>query len=145
VDIKNRVEPSVEILDGPSKDELLTGGPRFTGVLHSSSIFARVVTQASHEPYPPDRLDIKNNIRPLEEIHGIASIPELLTVEPRFTGSPQGSSIVARVVTHRSSAPYPPDRVELKKNVRPSAVLPPPSEVELLTADPIFIGESHSS
>jgi hypothetical protein len=46
---------------------------------------------------------------------------ELLTGDPRFTGSPHGSSVVSRVVTHISIPPSPPDRVEVKKSDRPSA------------------------
>jgi hypothetical protein len=40
---------------GLSADELLTVGPRFRGVSHASEVLARVVTQMSPLPCPPDR------------------------------------------------------------------------------------------
>jgi len=46
---------------------------------------------------------------------------ELFIGGPALTGIPQGSEMVARVVTHTSIEPDPPDRLHSKKSDRPSA------------------------
>ena len=71
-----------------SLDELLTVGPRLTGVPHSSSVVARVVTYRSRPPDPPGLSEAKKSHRPSAEMLGPASLDELLTVGPRFIGVP---------------------------------------------------------
>ncbi len=100
---------------GPhSPAELLTVGPRFHGAPQGAETVGRVAIHRSKPPDPPGRSDSKKSDRPSAEILGTFSQAGLLIVDPRFTGSPQGSEMVARVVTQRSISPSPPGRTELK-------------------------------
>jgi hypothetical protein len=95
----------------------------------------------SPPPTPPGRLDSKKSDRPSAEMCANPSINELLTVDPIFTGVPQSSSFVGRLVTHMSQPPYPPDRFETKYISKPSdekQVTASPDE--LLTIGPILVG-----
>jgi hypothetical protein len=72
---------------------------------------------------------------------GIPSGDELLIVGPRLTGLAHSSSVVARIDTHRSSAPEPPDRPVPKYISNPSADRHGPhSSKELLAGCPRFMG-----
>jgi hypothetical protein len=65
----------------------------------------------------------------------------LLTGAPRFAGSPQGSSVLCRLLTQISQSPNPPGRFEAKYNSNPSAeVLQPASPQAVLTVAPRFRG-----
>jgi hypothetical protein len=64
---------------------------------------------------------VKTRVRPSVEMLGLFSLDALFTFDPKFTGSPHVSFIVARVATQISLEPFPPVRVELKYNERPSA------------------------
>jgi hypothetical protein len=66
-------------------------------------------------------VELKKSDNPSNDISMAASTAEVLIAEPRFSGVPQGSETAVRVVNHMSVAPNPPDRVELKKSVNPSA------------------------
>ncbi len=71
----------------------------------------------------------------------VPSADEVLTFDPRFTGSPQGLSTVSRVVTHMSQLPYPPALLDEKYNERPSdEIFGTASLDELLTVDPRLMG-----
>src|SRR5439155_1078004 len=88
----------------------------------------RVATQMSNtqgpeglpQPTAPGRVDCKYRLVPSKERAGRASISVVLTVGPRFTGVDQGSDVLARVATHRSSAPSVPVRSEANRISRPS-------------------------
>jgi hypothetical protein len=63
-------------------------------------------------PYPPGRRGVpatsvseEKRERPSAETLGLASQYRLLIFDPRFTGGPQGSCLVFRVVTYRSELP----------------------------------------
>jgi len=73
----------------------LIDGPRFTGSTHGSIVVALVVTYRSALPYPPGRFDWKISISPSAEMLGELSALELLTIAPRFVGSPKVKSAFA--------------------------------------------------
>src|SRR5437773_1677459 len=70
----------------------------------------RVVTYRSFAPTPPGRAEKKYSVVPSKESAGAPSKETLLTVGPKFTGADHGSAVVARVETHKSWPPTPPDR-----------------------------------
>src|SRR2546425_2094935 len=57
---------------------------------------------------------------PSREKAGFPSLDVVLTVGPRFTGDPHGSSTLARCETYMSKPPSPPGRLEAKYRLRPS-------------------------
>ncbi len=129
-----------------SRDELLTVGPRFTGIPQGSETIARVVTHRSLPPDPPGRPEPRKSDSQSADMFGQHSLDEVLTVGPRFTGVPQGSLVVGRLATHMSLLPYPPDRLEYKNSARPSAdMLGPASRAPLLTTDPRLTGVPQES
>jgi hypothetical protein len=82
-------------------------------------------------------VDWKKSNRPSADMLGVASTDGLLTGGPRFTGSDQGSSVVLRLVIHRSLLPIPPGRLEQKTSNNPSAeMLGDQSRAELLIVFP---------
>ena len=114
VELKKSDSPSNERLTAASAAELFMVEPRLTGVPQGSETVVRVVIHMSTNPNPPDRLELKKSDRPSAEMKGVCSQAELLIVGPRFTGSPQGSCAVSRVVTHISKLPDPPGLSEVK-------------------------------
>ncbi|MBA7661654.1 hypothetical protein ES703_69674 [subsurface metagenome] len=105
----------MEIRSLSSQDELLTVGPRFTGVPQGSSVVSRVVTHMSALPYPPDRLEPKYNSRPSAEMLGMASAAERLTVGPRLVGVPKVKSAFATSAARHNAktkiTTIPPQRI----------------------------------
>jgi len=153
-DAKNNSSPSAERLIPSSALALLTTGPRFTGCCQLSFTVGRVVAQRSILPSPPVRFEAKNRDNPSREIRGAWSTLALLIAGPRFTGVPQSSSFISRVVTHRSPLPYPPARrgygtphIPSEKNIdSPSDVkVGHPSQAEVLTFGPRLTGAPQSS
>lgn len=75
-----------------SRAGLLTAAPRFTGASQSLSFVVRVITQRSVSPKVPGRFEKMYNSKPSAEIQPGKSAYEVLTVGPRFTGSPKAKS-----------------------------------------------------
>src|SRR5262245_57238076 len=69
---------------------------------------------------PPTGPLLKNSQCPSREKPGALSSPSVLRVGPRFTGTPHGSSWLARRETQRSRPPEPSERSELKYRLSPS-------------------------
>src|SRR5438445_13566375 len=90
----------------------------------------RVVTQRSNMPltFPGRSADAKYSAVPLNDSDGRKSFDcstsggrgGLLTMGPRFTGTAQGSAVLARVATHKSDAPFVPGRSEPRNMSSPA-------------------------
>ena len=113
--------------------DVLMDGPRFLGEPQGLPFDGRVVIHISQLPNPPGRSEKKRSIRPSGDIHVTPPPEGLLTVGPRFTGVPQGSEGIARVLTQM---PLPPGRSDEKKSSRPSAERSPTAAPE----EPFTIG-----
>src|SRR5690554_3560274 len=86
---------------------------------------------------------MKKSRSPSAEIQGKASVAELFTVGPRFTGVCQGPEVFSLVAIQRSMLPLPPARSESKKSARPSAdKLGSHSCAAVLMVGPRFAGVS---
>ena len=136
-DWKKSVRPSVEMLGQSSSCEVLIASKEMGGPKGSETLARFAIDRSQLFVCRPE---VKKSTRPSAEMYAEQPQPGLLTVGPRFTAVPQLSCTVARVVTQRSSAPYPPGRSEWKNGSSPSAeMLGLWSPDRLLTVGPRFM------
>src|SRR5213596_3460426 len=99
----------------------------------------------SRRPKPPGRSLLKYIVCPSREKEAASSLEAVLIVGPRFTGSPQASSRLARCETQMSFRPKPPGRSELKYRLRPSLESAGPASMNpVLMVGPRLTGADHS-
>src|SRR5215211_290370 len=100
----------------------------------------------SRRPKLPARSLLKYIVCPSREKEGVSSLAAVLIVGPRFTGSPQASSRLARCETQMSAPPNPPGRLELKYRLRQSLESAGPAVLNpgVLTGGPRLTGGDHS-
>src|SRR6266511_4023254 len=99
----------------------------------------------SRIPKPCGRSLLKYIVCPSREKAGASSLEAVLIVGPRFTGSPQASSRLARRETQMSFPPKPPGRFELKYRLRLSLESAGPASMNpVLTVGPILTEGDHS-